>query len=382
MTGAARVARRDVVIGLLFAIAVIVDSAVNKGASGAFWSDATLYGAAALALIWRRRFPVPAAVVSFTFVLLATVAGTDVIDLNTSLLFLVIAAYAIGHYAEGWWAYVGLAIGIGFVAGVGAIAEGAITADSAGFPNGIQLAAFALGRLMRNRTLLTRTLADEAARLELDREARAQAAVGEERTRIAREMHDVVAHTMAIMVVQAGAARRVLDRDPAAAEQALATVEDTGRVALAELRRLLGFLREDVPAAREPQPSLAGVGGLVERAREAGLHATLRVEGAAGDLPAGAELAVYRIVQEALTNTLKHAGPGAVAEVRLAWTPTALEVEVADRGGSGGSGEGSGHGLIGMRERVAVHGGTLSAGPRPGGGFAVRASIPRSEVLA
>jgi signal transduction histidine kinase len=374
--------RRDVVVAVVFALAVVLDCALNARASGPLWSDVLFYGAAGLTLVWRRRFPVPAVLGALSLVLLGTLAGTDVIDLSTALLCVVIPAYALGQDAQGRIAWAALVAAAAIVVGATAASHEPLTAEGAGFPVGILVAAFACGRLLRDRTLLTRTLADEAARLELDRDLRAQAAVGEERTRIAREMHDVVAHTMAIMVVQAGGARRVLDRDPAAAEQALATVEGTGRVALAELRRLLGFLREDGRAELEPQPSLDGVGGLVARAREAGLKVELRREGTAGELPQGAGLAAYRIVQEALTNTLKHAGPGARARVVLAWTPGALDIEVFDRGGSGGTGEGSGQGLVGMRERVVMYGGSLSAGPDGDGGFAVRASIPRSEVLA
>jgi signal transduction histidine kinase len=373
--------QRDVLIAAAFGVAVVSELAFSNRSSGPFVVDAPLYGMAAMALVWRRTLPVAAAMTCAAFVVLGTGLGTDVDDMATSILVLVLPTYALGHEVEGRRAFLALAASMVAVVTV-TILSGAVNPQNVGFPLGAQLAAFTIGRLLRTRTLLTRTLADEAARLELDRALRAQAAVGEERARIAREMHDVVAHTMAIMVVQAGAARRVLDRDPAAAEQALGTVEETGRVALGELRRLLGFLREDAPAALEPQPTLDGLAALIQGARDAGLPVELRIEGEPGALPAGAELAAYRVVQEALTNSLKHAGEGARATVLLRWTVSALELSVADTGGAGSDLGGNGHGLLGMRERVTMTGGTLTAGPRPGGGFAVDATIPRTEVPA
>lgn len=377
-----RFARRDVLIALAAAGALIAEAAISGDAEGAFPVDALLYGAAGASVLWRRRHPVLVQVGAMGFACLGSGLGTGVTHLVAALLLLVLPSYALGHESDDRGAWAGLAAGLGLMALATGLSAG-ITAGNTGFPAGVMVASFTCGRLLRTRMLMTRALADEAARLELDRESRAQAAVGEERARIAREMHDVVAHTMAIMVVQAGAARRVLDRDPAAAETALEIVESTGRVALGELRRLLGFLREDGPAELEPQPTLDGLEALAERARAAGLPVELRVDGVAGELPAGTELAVYRVVQEALTNTLKHAGPGASATVVLHWTAEALEVSVIDTGGAGsGVGVGGGgHGLVGMRERVATVGGELTARPRPDGGFAVRASIPRhSEV--
>ncbi|MFL5846811.1 MAG: sensor histidine kinase [Solirubrobacteraceae bacterium] len=381
MIDALGLARRDVAIALAAAAVFIAECAFSSRASGAFVLDALFYGAAGLSFAWRRRYPVAVQLGSLALGGLATLTASGVTEIGAALLLLVVPSYALGHEREGrrsWQALVAGLVLMGAITGISAD----VSLNNVGFPAGIMVASWTCGRLLRNRLLLSRTLADEAARLELDRELRAQAAVGEERARIAREMHDVIAHTMAIMVVQAGAARSVLDRDPARAEQALGTVEDTGRVALGELRRLLGFLREDGPAALEPQPTLAGLGALVARAREAGLPVELRVDGGEGELPSGAELAVYRIVQEALTNALKHAGPGARALVVLSWTPAALAVAVSDRGGSGAAGGGTGQGLVGMRERVALHGGTFSAGPTSGGGFAVHVTIPRSEVLA
>ena len=192
-------------------------------------------------------------------------------------------------------------------------------------------------------------------------------------------MHDVVAHSVSMMVIQAGGARRILDRDPARAEAAGELIEKTGREALREMRTLLGVLHaeDEQQADYAPQPSLRDIEALVERARVAGLPVALTVEGARRELPAGVDLAAYRVVQEALTNVVKHGG-GAETEVLVRYKADAVEVTVADRGGGTMTTrlEGSGHGLTGMRERVRVFGGELHAGRRRGGGFEVRALLP------
>jgi signal transduction histidine kinase len=205
--------------------------------------------------------------------------------------------------------------------------------------------------------------------------------VAEERTRIAREMHDVVAHAMSVMVVQAGAARTVMNKDTDEATAALERIEDTGRMALAEMRRLLGLQGSDEETPPlTPQPGLEGLDVLLERMRASGLPVEAVVEGTPRDLPPGVDLTAYRMVQEGLTNALKHAGE-AHARVLLRYGAEALEVEVADDGrGPPPDGVRPGaHGLIGMRERVALFGGSLETGTRPGGGFLVRARIPLTE---
>jgi signal transduction histidine kinase len=222
-------------------------------------------------------------------------------------------------------------------------------------------------------------------RAEQTRAAEAQRAVAEERTRIARELHDVVAHSMSVMLVQTGAARRMVRTDPDQATTALEAVETTGRDAMKEMRRLLGVLREDsAPAALAPQPSLAGLEALTAQFAHAGLDVTLDVVGVDDSLPAGVELSAYRIVQEALTNALKHAGPGVAVTVTVRAGDDDLEVQVVDDGRgaavalANGNGNG-GHGVLGMRERADVCGGELVAGPRTGGGFEVRARLPVAE---
>ena len=212
--------------------------------------------------------------------------------------------------------------------------------------------------------------------VEREREQRERAAVAEERRRIARDLHDVVAHGVGVMTVQAGAARLLLEEDPERARAPLLAVEETGRQALGELRRLLGILRADEPAtALRPQPGLADLEDLLAQARGAGLPAELVVEGTPATLPAGVDLAAYRIVQEGLTNTRKHAGP-ARAQVAVRYASDALELRDQRRRTRGRHDGGGGHGLVGMRERVALYGGQLEAGPRPEGGFSVRARLP------
>ncbi|MCO5988416.1 sensor histidine kinase [Actinoallomurus spadix] len=240
-----------------------------------------------------------------------------------------------------------------------------------------------LGRSLRLRRAYLNELEARARRLERAREADARAARTEERSRIARELHDVVAHHVSVMTVQAGAARRILERDPDAVRDALSTIEQMGRTALGEMRRLVGVLRTEAEPVRgelSPQPGVNDVGELVDHLRETGLQVQLWIEGDSRSLSPGVDLAAFRLIQEALTNTLKHAGPQARAWVRIHYTDRQLMVEVEDdgRGLAAGLGQNGsrGHGLVGMRERVALYGGDLRIGPRSGGGFEVRARFP------
>ncbi|MEV8516580.1 sensor histidine kinase [Dactylosporangium sp. NPDC051484] len=240
------------------------------------------------------------------------------------------------------------------------------------------LVCFTVGRTVATRRAYIAALEDRARTAETSQRAQTEKAVAEERRRIARELHDVVAHHVSVMGVLATGSRRMLARDPAAADEALATIEETGRTALREMRRLLSVLRTEAEPAGElaPQPGLAGIEGLVEQIREAGLPAVLRVDGEPGPLDPGVSLTLYRIVQEALTNALKHAGAAKV-EVRLTFRTTDVTVEICDTGRGPQLGTAAvGHGLLGMRERVMLYGGTLRTGPRPGGGYRVHARIP------
>jgi signal transduction histidine kinase len=257
----------------------------------------------------------------------------------------------------------------------------------------VMVITFLIGRTVRARREASTALAERALAAESSRQAHAEQAVAEERRRIARELHDVVAHHVSVIGVMSTGARRMLHRDPAAADEALATIEQTSRTTLRELRRLLFVLRSesarDDDFDRSPQPGLSALRALVEQVCEAGLSTSLRVDGELGEVDPGVALTVYRIAQEALTNALKHAGP-ARAEVRLAVDGRLLSIEVFDTGRGPYArtlsadgitiGAVTGHGLLGMRERVAVYGGTLRTGPRPGGGFRVHARIPLEQA--
>ncbi|QDY78317.1 sensor histidine kinase [Streptomyces qinzhouensis] len=246
--------------------------------------------------------------------------------------------------------------------------------------------AWVLGDSVRTRRAYFAQLEERAHRLEKEREAQAKVAVAAERARIARELHDVVAHNVSVMVVQADGAAYVLDASPDQAKQALETISTTGRQALAEMRRLLGVLRTgDDPESGEyvPQPDVQQIEDLVEQVRRSGLTVDFKIEGTPRQLPSGVELTAYRIVQEALTNTRKHGGPEVGASVRLVYFDDGLGLLVEDDGRGAahelyedGGADGQGHGLIGMRERVGMVGGTLDAGPRPGGGFRISALLP------
>jgi signal transduction histidine kinase len=237
---------------------------------------------------------------------------------------------------------------------------------------------FLVGRIVNARVQLARELREKATRLERDQAEKQKLAVAEERARIAREMHDVVAHNVSVMVVQASAARRMIDHDPVRAREALSSVEQTGREALAEMRRMLDVLRaEDERAALSPQPSIDELEALIELAREAGLDVDLEVEGERRRVSSSVDLSTFRIVQEALSNTIKHAG-AAHARVRVRFGDDEMEVDVVDDGHGvrPRDDNGKGHGLVGMRERVAMLGGRLEAGYRANGGFEVRATLP------
>jgi signal transduction histidine kinase len=385
----------DAVLGLfLFAVAlpqVFIGSPAERTLGLTFrhasWLAVVLLAAETVPLTWRRRVPVVVLTLSTAaaFVTLVTGFRPTVADIA-----LYVAIYTVAGRSP---LRIAVAAGLGFATALTVIYVFAAVKypQAATQPQDYMLSyasfAFAwfLGRLQRNRREYTARLEALNAQLAEERETRARWAVAEERGRIARELHDVVAHAVSVMVVQAGAARRIAKAKPEQAHDAIASIESTGRQALAEMRRLVGVLRSgDEPTSLGPQPRLADVGALVEQTREAGLPVVLRIEGEQRALPAGVDLSAYRIVQEALTNVRKHAGP-ATAQVRLRYGAHTLDVEVVDdgRGSSawrageqrGGNGSG-GNGLIGMRERVALFGGHLDVGPRLDGGFRVAAHLP------
>jgi signal transduction histidine kinase len=339
-----------------------------------------LIGAGVAPLAWRRRRPVAALLAVSVVEVAVTAAGFPGEILAFSCL---VAVYSVAAHAERRTALLGLAstpvlIGVSMwldrerVGGWGDVLWNLV----------IFLTAWVLGDNLQARRSRTAALEERAARLERDQADAAARAVQEERARIARELHDVVAHSMSVMVVQAGAARRSVDRDVEGAKEAMVAIEQTGRQALDEMRRLLGVLRrdDDESPARAPQPTVRHLDVLVAQFRDAGLAVDLTIEGEPRDLAAGLDLSAYRIVQEALTNVLKHAGR-ATPTVRLCYGDHALELEVRDDGRGlaaalVGAPPGGGNGLVGMRERVALYGGRLTAGPRRGGGYEVRATLP------
>jgi signal transduction histidine kinase len=326
----------------------------------------------ALSLGWRRRAPLAVLAVAIAASVVAHVV--PVLDAATTpAIALVVAAYSVGAHTRGLCSAIG-------VAGVGAmIAANVADQLSAGDLLLIVMilgGAWLAGRAMRFRRDRERTLERLTVDLARDREEKARAAVAEERVRIARELHDVVAHAISVIVLQARGGRRSLATDPEETREALDTIEATGSEALAEMRRLLGMLRrDDDEIAFAPQPSLGYLDALAAQVSEAGLPVELSIEGEPVELPSGVDLSAYRIVQEALTNALKHAGP-ATARVVVRYRDQDLELEIADTGVGTHVGDGGGHGLVGMRERVSLYGGNLQAGPRDGGGFAVRARLP------
>ena len=252
---------------------------------------------------------------------------------------------------------------------------------------GPALLAWLLGDSMQWRRGYYRGLEERAARAERERDAQAQIAAAAERARIARELHDVVAHNVSVMVVQADGAAFALDSSPARAREALTAISRTGRQALAEMRSLLGVLRsaDESDAELAPQPGVEQLAELLEQARAAGLPVSFTIEGVPRPLPPGSALAAYRIVQESLTNARKHGGPAVTAAVTLRFCEDQLVIKVTDDGRARAvpaDGDGLGHGLIGMRERVEVHGGTVTAGPRPGGGWRVTATLPLPAAAA
>jgi signal transduction histidine kinase len=243
---------------------------------------------------------------------------------------------------------------------------------------GFGVIAWTGGFVLNLRSEHARELAERSRQLELEQAQAAERAVTDERQRIARELHDVIAHSVSVMTVQAGAVRRLLLPEQERERQALETIEHTGREALTEMRRLLGLLREGGATPEyAPQPSLRALDSLVAKVRESGLPVEVRVDGKPRDLPAGVDLSAYRVVQEALTNAIKHGKPSR-AWIDVRWLDDAVELEVANDGDGRGTGDGTGRGLVGMRERVAVVGGELESGPREGGGYLVRARLPLS----
>ena len=355
-----RPARADVLLaGVLTLLALTEVAAIDHRAQG--FVLALLMGAP---LAWRCVAPLPVALVVAGALTAFTRTSGEGNDYVFIIVTIALALYSVGAHAELRAAVAGLLASAALVV-VGVQADFASGAGDYLFVAVLVTAPWVAGRAVRRR---------EAATAAAQR--RAEAAIADERARVARELHDVVAHSVGLIVVQAGAAEQVIDRDPAAAREALATIRTTGKAALVDLRHMLGLLRSDGDhQGSEPQPDLDALDALVERVRGAGLPVQVKVEGERRPVGPGVGLAAYRVVQEALTNALKHAR-GSHATVRLRYEPDLLEVTVTDDGGSPNGTAGAGQGLIGMRQRVLVYDGALDAGPIPGGGFRVHARLP------
>jgi signal transduction histidine kinase len=330
-----------------------------------------------LPLAARRRFPGAVLALSVASGLAVAALGLPPVVLGLAIL---VAVYSVAAYGSRWLALAGLAAAELGSAAV-QLTPGRFQAPTV-VSNGLVIgAAWLLGHFVGVRRAYTARL-EQTAELERARAELARQAVAEERLRLARELHDVVAHSISVIAVQSGVGAHIADTQPQEAAKALAAIEATSRAALTELRRLLGVLRQEgEPQGRlAPVPGLADLDTLLAELAKAGLAVWLRVEGTASALPAGVDLSAYRIVQEALTNVVKHAG-AASAQVTVGYHDQDVTVEVTDdgQGSTAPTGDGQarvGHGLIGMRERVAAFGGDLEAGPRPSGGFRVAARLP------
>ncbi len=334
-----------------------------------------------LPLAWRRRRPLTVLVVVMAAMAALTLVSPHAGGDLSVILVTLVATYSVGANAERRASLIGLAIAVAVTAVGLATAPDPHGAGDFVFVVILFGGAWGLGAALRDRGVRAARLEDHATRLERDRERLAREAVLEERARIARELHDVVAHSVSVMVVQNGVVRRRIAGDRPEDAQLLHEVEELGRGALGEMRRLLGLLRtDDEGLVLAPQPGMESLPALVDRLREAGQPVELAVEGEPRALQPGLDLAAYRIVQEALTNTLKHAS-GAPTRVLVRFGSRRLELGIEDDGGAGTAARnGHGHGLVGMRERAALYGGELAAGPRAGTGFAVHASLPLEEM--
>ena len=366
----------DYVFACLVAVVFALEVLLEADTAGHRAASALVGVAFGASLVVRRRLPVVALLVGLAVIELDNTVLKGLAEAGAFLVGYIVAIYSAGRYARGlmFWVCLGLVL-----------LDIPLAAIEPGQPVGFSDFAFftvffggpfVAGRVIRYRRERERSLEGRTVELEIERDTRAREAVVEERTRIARELHDVVAHAISVIVLQARGGRRMLEENPRETRQALDTIEQTGEQALAEMRRLLGLLRDgDEQLALAPQPSLARIDELAARLTASGLPVEISIEGEPVALPPGVDVSAYRIVQEALTNALKHAGP-AQARVIVRYQPDGLELEILDDGAGSVNGGGSGHGLSGIRERVAVYGGELESGRRDGGGYALRARLP------
>jgi signal transduction histidine kinase len=370
--------RADLLLAALLLVEMTIEVAFMAGPGDTRLEIWLVCLGQAVGVALRRRATIlGAALTAGGFLALMLVVPEELNTLEVPYFVILIGVYSVGANLDGWRFRAGVAVcAVPAFLGVTVAPEGA-DASSTIFAGLILIAApLLVGRLLRHRANLNRALRARTRQLEEARSARAEEAMLEERTRIAGELHDVVAHALSAMVVQGSAARRLVPRDPQRAQAAFASVEATGRDALTEIRSLLGVLRrEDEDLALAPQPSLAHVSSLVKRTAAAGLPVDLHVEGDARPLPAGIDLVAYRVLQAALGGALEQGGAGR-AEVTVRYGTERVEVEVFDDG----TGDGDARLLLGARERVALYGGNLESGPVAAGGHSVRARLPVGAV--
>lgn len=397
--------------------AVWIDSILTAGvllvltaAYGASGRDLAFSLALLAPLAVRRRFPVVSVVLVYLAGVPIALTGSDV-SLPVGIVAVPVALYSVTLHGPRWayrTAFISGLFGCAVLSAGVVMLSGDPTGE--GFVSGtivmftmsmVLVTAWAFGLMRRSRRDTIAALLDRADRLERERDQQTLLATSAERTRIAREMHDIVAHSLSVIIAQADGGRYAAASDPAAAARTLGTIAETGRDALADMRRLLGVLRtddtsssrlagqpgldpsglaadQDAPTAeRTPQPASGDLEALVEQVRASGLDVSYVRMGTPRQLPPGVGLSVYRVCQESLTNVLKHAGPTPSVTVLLRWDATLLALEVTDDGrGAAAASDGAGHGLVGMRERATMFGGSLTAGPRPGGGFRVHLELP------
>ena len=376
----------DLIFGLGIWLFFGLFAALTAGTGSSGFLPLLLGSLQTLPLIWRRRH---AALSAGVIVLAHLVQVSTINELLPSQVAVPITVYTLAAYAKRWQSFAGLAAGF-----VGAL----LATFKLGSFNGsfslegtlisfvglglIVMVAWTFGDLARTRRLAMQTLEDRARRLEIERQQERDLAAADERSHIAREMHDIVAHSLSVIITQADGARYASEHDPEIARETLATISSTGRSSLREMRRLLGVLRSDEEASTRPLPTLDDVHDLLDATRKTGLDIDFQQEGnPKRELPAGAELTVYRAIQEALTNVVKHAGPSANASIILSWDNSGLHIEIVDNGrGAGALGtDDTGQGLRGMVERVALYDGRVEANPSSGGGFRVSVFIPYTE---
>lgn len=377
---------RDWMVPVALAALTVGDVIVNGSATfpRPVWLVATVLVAGCLVLLARRRWPAAVAIVAAALVtayLLFLHADLAQQPLIEPFLVLLVAFFSLGLHASHKELLIGATLSAALVLSAQGLALASGRPVGEVFPSVLfWVAALVVGRLLHHRHRETQQARERAARAVRERDLHARAAAAEERTRIARELHDVIAHSLSVIVIQASVEARLHHDPDGGTATALRNIEHSGREALADLRRLLGLLRTDERSGGPlvPLPSVRNLDDLVEELRRAGLRVTCRISGQPRDLAPGIDLSAYRIVQEALTNALKHA-PGSTVLVHVDYLADSVTVAVEDDGGEhqpSPAMTGSGHGLLGMRERVKLYNGHLEAGPRDRGGFVVRASIP------